>query len=51
MRNVARLQLLAHVEDKNHLDYNYCSLLSISEHISSNTLTIKWLIGQIIVSR
>jgi hypothetical protein len=47
VRNLARLQVLAHVEHKNqHVDYNYCSILSISEHISSNTLTFKWLIGQ-----
>jgi hypothetical protein len=52
VRNLARLQVLLHVERKNqHLEYNYCSLLPISEDISSNTLTFNWLIGQTIVSR
>jgi hypothetical protein len=42
VRNLARLQVLAHVEHKNqHPEYNYYSLLPISEHISSNTLNIQ----------
>jgi hypothetical protein len=52
VRNLARLQVLVHVEHEHqHLEYNYCSLLSISEHISSNTLAFNWLIGQNTVSR
>jgi hypothetical protein len=52
VRNLTRLQVLTHVEHSNqHLEYNYCSLLPISEHISSDTLTFNWLVGQTIKYR
>jgi hypothetical protein len=51
MRNLARLQVLVHVEHKNQrLEYNYCTLLPIPERNSSNTLTFNGLIDQTVCS-
>jgi hypothetical protein len=42
VRNLARLQVLVHVEDENQrLEYNYYSLLPIPEHIFIEYLNIQ----------